>query len=126
MFPKGLNIRLNSAQLLAQAPTYVVRGAELTCSEGTLPSSLNLPQSHGVYIKDKPLMNVTDCVAEKNIGLFGFCKKTDDVCQPELCGIWSDGKEDLLIDEQPALLDRATLICSLGGIISIAKDGGQE
>lgn len=119
-------IGLIATGLLEGEDTYVVRGAELTCSEGTHPTSLNLPQSHGVYIKDKPVMNITDCVAGENIGLFGFCKKTDDVCQPELCGLWSDGKMDLLVDEQPALIDRATLTCNLGGKISIAKNGGQE
>lgn len=122
----GSIISLIAAGLLAEGDTYVVRGAELTCSEGSLPSSLNLPQSHGVYIKDKPVMNVADYVIEKNIGLFGFCKKTDEVCQPELCGSWSHGKADLLIDNEPALLDRATLTCALGGKITIAKNGGQD
>ncbi|OAB35931.1 DUF4280 domain-containing protein [Paenibacillus glacialis] len=122
----GAIISLISAGLFAEAETYVVRGAELTCSEGTYPTSLNLPRSHGVYIKEKSVMNTTDCVVEKNIGLFGFCKKTGTVCQPELCGIWSKGKKDLLIDEHPALVDSANLTCVLGGIISIAKNGGQE
>lgn len=122
----GSIISLIAAGLLAEGDTYVVRGAELTCSEGTLPSSLNLPQSHGVYIKDKPVMNIADCEIDKNIGLFGFCKKMDEVCQPELCGRWSDGKTDLLIDNEPALLDRATLTCALGGKITIAKNGGQD
>ncbi|MDR0266767.1 DUF4280 domain-containing protein [Paenibacillus sp.] len=120
-------IGLIAAGLLAEGDTYVVRGAELTCSEGTHPSILNLPLSHGVYIKDKPVMNVADCVVQKNIGLFGFCKKVEDICQPGLCGSsWSAGKEDLLIDNEPALLDRATLTCALGGKIKIAKNGGQD
>lgn len=122
----GSIISLIAAGLLAEGDTYVVRGAELTCSEGSLPSSLNLPQSHGVYIKGRPVMNVADCVVEKNIGLFGFCKKTDEVCQPELCGRWSHGKTDLSIDDEPALLDRAALTCALGGKITIAKNGGQD
>ncbi|WP_010502957.1 DUF4280 domain-containing protein [Paenibacillus elgii] len=145
---------------------YVVRGATLKCSLGTDPGVLNLPKSHGVYIKKKPVMTVADCTPD-NIGCFGFCQAKmggvldhiagwsrttsnslavqsnpllkgilefgadqlnaitapHTVCTPGICGKWSSGKEDLLINNEQALLSKSTLTCSLGGTITIEHDG---
>lgn len=102
---------------------YVVRGAVLKCSEGSDPGVLNLPTSHGVYIKDQPVLHVMDAVPIDNISHFGFCKKTGGVCEPLTCGPWTDGKKDVLIDEQPALLSQSQLMCTTGGTITIDQDG---
>jgi hypothetical protein len=59
---------------------YLVRGAYLACEYGTHHRRLNLPWSHGVYIKDKEhcLMNAADCKPGEgqgyNIPPFGICQ----------------------------------------------------
>lgn len=121
------------ANVLGGEKSYVVRGAVLKCDQGNHPGVLNLPLSHGVYIKDKPLLNIADkiCGANANIseiGAFGLCKLTNDICKPEIAfgSKWTDGKEDVLIEGEPALLNTSKLICSCkgsGGVISIEDDG---
>jgi hypothetical protein len=130
--------------------TYVVRGAVLKCSKGTDPGVLNTTYSHGVYIKDKPVLNVEDAVCGINISAinaFGFCAlKGGAPCEPKIAAAskWTGGKEDVLIEEAPALLSDSKLMCSCtgtvvgsalstsvaeiaaagsGGIISIIDDG---
>ncbi|GIO33472.1 MULTISPECIES: DUF4280 domain-containing protein [Paenibacillus] len=126
--------------------TYVVRGAKLECSQGTNPGVLNAMYSHGVYIKNKPVLNVEDAVCGANISkiyAFGLCKlKMGLPCEPEIAfgSKWTGGKEDVLIEGAPALLSNSTLMCSCksvgesissffggdsasGGIISIVNDG---
>jgi hypothetical protein len=62
---------------------YLVRGAYLACEYGTHHRRLNLPRSHGVYIKDKEhcLMNAADCKPGEgqgyNIPPFGICQAPD-------------------------------------------------
>jgi hypothetical protein len=59
---------------------YLVRGAYPVCEYGTHHRRLNLPWSHGVYIKDKEhcLMNAADCKPGEgqgyNIPPFGICQ----------------------------------------------------
>lgn len=104
--------------------SYVVRGATLKCSQGTDPGILNLPLCHGVYSLNKPVMNVADHVPGVNIGCFGFCKAAGgDECVPQTFSKWTDGKHDVLIDNEHALLSRSQLVCNRSGIITIEKDG---
>lgn len=105
---------------------YVVREAKLICDMGTDEGILNLPLSHGVYIKERAVMNIADHVPEENISTFGFCKAPGNEgapCEPLTCQKWQYGKDDVLIDEEPALLDSSTLTCTKGGTISIVSDG---
>ncbi|MNJ50970.1 hypothetical protein D3C77_462620 [compost metagenome] len=65
-------------------------------------------------------------VPEENISTFGFCKAPGNEgapCEPLTCQKWQYGKDDVLIDEEPALLDSSTLTCTKGGTISIVSDG---
>ena len=39
---------------------YVVRGATIYCSCGTHMRKLDMPVSHGSYIRDQAMMNKTD------------------------------------------------------------------
>ncbi|MDU7473929.1 MAG: DUF4280 domain-containing protein [Paenibacillus macerans] len=113
--------------------SYVVRGAELECDRGNRPGVLNLPLSHGVYVKGKPVMNIADCVCGpdaniSNVGAFGMCKLLNNICKPKIDfgSKWTDGKEDVLIEGEQALLSKSTLRCtckSPGGIITITNDG---
>jgi hypothetical protein len=73
---------------------YLVRGAYLACEYGTHHRRLNLPWSHGVYIKDKEhcLMNAADCAPGEgqgyNIPPFGICQAP---------GFPRDGKKPILL-----------------------------
>lgn len=54
---------------------YLVRGAMLICSKGKACKRLELPEDHGVYTKNQPMIHERDCVVDINIpkGSFGVC-----------------------------------------------------
>ncbi|WP_028590572.1 DUF4280 domain-containing protein [Paenibacillus massiliensis] len=111
-------VKALSQGLLGGEKTYVVRGATLQCSQGTDPGVLNMTSSHGVYIKDKPVLSVEDAVCGANISekyAFGLCKVLQGLpCEPqiEFGAKWTGGKEDVLIEGAPALLSNCTLTCN--------------
>ena len=55
---------------------YVVRGATIYCNCGSHKRKLDMPASHGSYIRDKAMMNKDDCVVglDQNIPPFGACR----------------------------------------------------
>lgn len=54
---------------------YVVRGATIYCTCGSHMRKLDMPASHGAYIRDKAMMNKADCKVgiDQNIPPFGAC-----------------------------------------------------
>lgn len=105
--------------------SYVVRGAMLRCACGSHPNMLNLPTSHGMYIKGQPLMNVSDSKVDDNISTFGVCEARDKPCEPEVHMEWVNGKPDLLVEGKPALLSCSYVNCvhHENGIIYVEDDG---
>lgn len=122
--------------------SYVVAGAILSCSFGTQPTRLTMPECHGTYVKGKAQMNVGDFVPGVNISSFGNCscsmnpavqssnlvdiygvKKAP--CIPVMTIPWLNGKHDVHVAGQPALLSGCTHQCLYGGVIRI-EDDGQE
>jgi len=135
---------------MAEYP-YVVAGATIFCSEGTHFNNLDLPMSHGVYIRDRAAMHEEDSVPGINIPEFGVCrsannsngeKQTSDavgllpfddsvslpivgkLCTP-MTEKWIDAKEDVLVEGIPALTVECTLVCTQGGGIIAFVDDGQ-
>lgn len=57
---------------------YLVRGAKLVCNCGSHKRMLNLPECHGVYIGENPMVHEYDCVqginGQGNISWFGICR----------------------------------------------------
>ena len=51
---------------------YLVRGAQLVCHMGSHIRRYNLPESHGAYVMNHPLVTKTD-VGPDNIKFFGVC-----------------------------------------------------
>jgi hypothetical protein len=102
--------------------SYVFRGATLECNKGSTPSLLDMPCSHGVYREEKAQVNIQDYIPMVNIMPFGVCSITDGPCTPATAP-WVDGKNDVLVENQPALLSKSTTSCSVGGKIRIVKDG---
>ncbi|MDE6950943.1 MAG: DUF4280 domain-containing protein [Lachnospiraceae bacterium] len=95
-------------------PAYLVRGAELICSQGTNKRMMNLSKCHGVYIKAHAAVHELDCVHtnEENITWFGVCDpgeglETEDIelvadngekchgkkCEPHIIGTWQESFE---------------------------------
>ncbi|WP_139488160.1 DUF4280 domain-containing protein [Brevibacillus dissolubilis] len=122
--------------------SYVVAGAVLGCSFGSEQSKLKTPFSHGVYIKNKAQMNIKDFTPLVHIMPFGKCSSLSNPtvaaataanngvlkempCIPVVTMPWINGKADVLIDEEPALLNKCTNQCMYCGTISI-QDDGQE
>ncbi|BFH17780.1 DUF4280 domain-containing protein [Paenibacillus melissococcoides] len=120
--------------------SYVVAGAILKCSFGTQPTRLKTPLSHGVYIKNKAQMNIKDYKPGVNIIHFGNCSSPDnpavqnsslvDVfgvkkapCIPLINMPWLNGKSDVLVENEPALLNTCTTRCIHCGLIQIENDG---
>jgi hypothetical protein len=108
----------------AGGKSYVVRGAKTSCSKGTSPSQLDLPRCHGVYIQDKPQLNIMDYQPCSNIMPFGSCMRPGmPPCTPSISGPWTSGKENVLIEDQQALLNTSINFCVQGGVIKITDDG---
>lgn len=97
---------------------YLVRGALLSCDMGAQPKRLNLLTSHGVYIKDHPMIMEDDCAVNVNIMPFGVCKNTGCPCVPSLIGKWQCLKGN-------AVTTDSYLVCACGGLIQ-PESSGQE
>jgi len=107
------------------AKAYVVDGARLKCSLGVAPSKLVVLPDRTVELTGKREANVMDCKIT-NIIPFGACKITSPPkpCTPA-CVRWLSGKQDNLIQGQPALLNSDKVICMAGGGIIEITDCGQ-
>lgn len=118
---------------------YAVAGAIVHCSYGTQLGRLKLPLCHGVYTKDKALMNVNDYEPFQNVMPFGYCTSSlnpavangrIDIlgvrkapCVPVLTKEWLNGKEDKIVDGYAALTKESTNMCLYCGMIKILDDG---
>ncbi|MEC1180068.1 DUF4280 domain-containing protein [Metasolibacillus meyeri] len=120
--------------------SYVVAGATLSCSQGDQTSKLQMPVSHGVYTKNKAQMNTMDFKPNTHVQPFGQCQAlTNPVvaaataanngvlrpmpCTPMLTMPWLNGKDDQLIEGQPALTTQSTNMCLYCGTIRVEEDG---
>ncbi|MCI8749400.1 MAG: DUF4280 domain-containing protein [Lachnospiraceae bacterium] len=105
------------------AESYVVNGAKVSCSMGEIESPLRTTPGRNVKLRGKDRANTADCVPLVNVGPFGLCKTTGMPCAPA-CTVWLNGKNDVLVNGMPALLDKSTAVCPLGaGILKIEDDG---
>ena len=118
----------------------VVDGATLTCSFGTVPSTLTLVPQFRFTAEGRQAANVLDCVPFENIPPFGECTSlanpevaaataaaagalTPQPCVPEIAGEWVPGEPRVLIDGQSALTQGSTCLCVWLGEISIEVPG---
>ena len=73
------------------------------------------------FIQGKPQANVDD-YSTKSIPKFSFCSiPKSKRCTPSLQGPWKNGKNDVIIDDAPALMHKSKIMCGRGGVISIQK-----
>lgn len=121
---------------------YVVRGAKLACSNGTMTSRIMIPKCHGVYIGGKPQLTINDYKEGENISHFGYCTATipndprtkgyDEkgqpvrLCSSKIIGPWEDGQDNKLIEGSEALTDNCKTHCFFGGEITILHHEQKE
>lgn len=101
---------------------YLVRGAVLKCSCGSHERKLNLPESHGVYIGENPMVNQTDCGVgdDKNIPTFGVCESAGNPCRKSLGETLRDGLISSLIPGSGAVI---TVRDETEKILLVKEDG---
>jgi hypothetical protein len=125
--------------------SYVVEGATLTCSCGSISSELKAPPNRNVFINDQAQLNVADSKPHLNIRPFGNCRSMDNPtvaeatkanngqlrpmpCSPMIAMSWTGlGKADVMVEQDQALLSNGMTTCMYNGVIQITDDGqGQE
>lgn len=106
------------------AKSYIVEGAGVRCNRGGNLTRLQLPQDHGMYFMNKPILNERDCVAGVNVMPFGTCQILG-TCKPLLSFQWEETQGDAKIGPCSGLITDSFLGCYWGGCITI-KDDGQD
>ncbi|MEC0245991.1 DUF4280 domain-containing protein [Paenibacillus chitinolyticus] len=125
-------------------PRYVVRGAYIQCQYGTHKRHINLPNSHGSYVNEKPMMNEEDFKPD-NISHFGICTSplnqsgetiylisesgetiSGKPCLPSILAKWTYSKETTKVAGKPALTTDSELHCELQGVIKFLNDGQHD
>lgn len=118
-------------------PKYVKSGTKIKCSFGTTPGTLQVLPTSRVGIGSMPMASIMDNKPMVNIIPCGMCRSlanpavaaatsaamgvlTPMPCIPNITAPWMMGKTDLLINNQPALLDNCKLMCMWGGVIQIS------
>lgn len=130
---------------MSDHPAYVVRGALMECEMGSHHRRINLPESHGSYVNDKPMMNEEDC-KPNHIPYFGICKSVHNLnsevvhliaedgsgtisgkpCVPIFYGKWMNAKEGTLVEGKAALTTDSVIFCDCKGVVTILKDGQHD
>lgn len=123
--------------------SYVCSKAKIKCSCGDKISTLTVYPDRTIWLTGEPQANISDHISMRNIAPFGKChttrypatgsataanhgKLTPMPCIPNTPFAWMGGKDDVLLQNQPALLKSSTCKCVWGGTISITFDGQNE
>lgn len=117
--------------------SYVNSGTRIKCSFGTTPSTIQVLPSRMISVDGSAMANIMDYKPMINIKPFGMCRSlanptvasatsaamgvlTPMPCIPNLTAPWMPGKMNLLVRNQPALLDNCKLMCMWAGVIQIS------
>lgn len=120
--------------------SYICSKAKIKCSFGDKISTLTVLPSRTIWLYGQPQANISDHVSIVNIAPCGKChttaypptgsataanhgKLTPMPCIPNTPFPWIDGKNDVLLKGNPALLSTSKLRCAYGGTITITFDG---
>lgn len=122
------------------ADSYVCSKAKIKCSCGDKISTLTVYPDRTIWLTGEPQANISDHISKRNIAPFGKChtvkypatgsattanhgKLTPMPCIPNTPFPWMGGKEDVLLQNQPALLKSSSCKCVWGGTITFTYDG---
>lgn len=136
-------IKLSEGLNAALFDSYVCSSATLRCSYGDSLSTLKVLPSRTIWLTGQPQANISDHESKVNIAPFGKCctvafpptgaataaahgKLTPMPCVPGTYYPWMGGKDDVLLQGQPALLKSSRCMCIYGGVITITYDGQTE
>jgi len=109
----------------AGSQTYVVEGATLACTLGGNQNRLQIPNEPNIYINGKKQANIADHIGGFNIMSFGPCSRSipPPPCIMATANKWVNGKPDVFVNDEMALLNTSINLCACGGIISVVDDG---
>jgi len=122
------------------ADSYVCSKAKIKCSCGDKISTLTVFPDRTIWLTGEPQANISDHLSMRNIAPFGKChttaypatgsataaahgKLTPMPCVPNTPFPWMNGKNDVLLKGQPALLKSSSCKCVWGGTITFTYDG---
>lgn len=125
------------------ADSYVCSKAKIKCSCGDKISTLTVFPDRTIWLTGEPQANISDHISMRNIAPFGKChttaypatgsataaahgKLTPMPCVPNTPFPWMNGKRDVLLKGQPALLKSSSCRCIWGGTITITFDGQKD
>lgn len=125
------------------ADSYVCSKAKIKCSCGDRISTLTVFPDRTIWLTGQPQANISDHIPMRNIAPFGRChttaypatgaataaahgKLTPMPCVPNTPFPWMGGKNDVILQGQPALLKSSKCKCIYGGTISFTYDGQVE
>lgn len=117
-----------------------VSTAQLQCSFGAAPSTLNVLPTNRELCESKPAANIMDHQPMVNIMPFGVCSSlanpqvaaattaalgvlTPQPCIPVTVTPWTPGAPTVLIASMPALNSTSKCNCLWAGLISIVNPG---
>jgi hypothetical protein len=135
--------RLSGRQVSRYAPVVgisVCAGAQIQCSQGTLPSILGVLPIRRTQVSGRPAGTIADNVPLINVAPFGLCTTLANPavaaataaalgvlipmpCIPIIPSPWAPGSPTVLIGGTPALNNMSTCQCAYGGLISILIPG---
>ena len=115
-------------------------GGLLKCSFGLAPSSLSVLPLNRTMTSNQPAATIMDHKPIVNIAPFGACTSptnptvaaataaafgvlTPMPCVPVTPAPWVIGAPTVMINNQPALNNTSTLMCTWGGVIQITMPG---
>lgn len=121
-------------------PPLVCNGATLTCSFGTVPSTMTVTPEKRVNVANMPAATIMDFVPLKNIMSFGMCSAptnpavisatsaaagtfTPAPCVPATAAPWMPGSSRVMINGQPALHSACKCMCTWLGVITVTNPG---
>jgi len=106
-------------------PMQVVNGAQLICTFGSVPSIFQVLPIHRELDQNQFAANIMDHIPLVNIMPFGVCVKLAGPCVPATPAPWVPGAvaPPVILDNAPALDNISTLICTLGGVITVLNPG---
>lgn len=121
-------------------PNQVCMGASLTCSFGTVPSSMVVLPANRVVTSNMPAANINDNIPLVNIMPFAMCTSlsnpqvasatsaalgvlTPMPCVPVVVAPWTPGNPQVQIGGMSIINNTSVCNCSWGGVISVTSPG---
>ena len=114
-------------------PNQVCSGATLSCSFGTVTSTMVVLPTNRVYTSNMPAATINDYIPLVNIMSFTMCTSSSNPqvastgapasCVPVVTSAWSPGNTQTQIGGAAIINDTSTCNCMWSGVISVTNAG---